>query len=116
MITCKMMMWRTTREICRPACVTTRTTRGIMVYRPGQVIRVKNWGKKPNGKMKQAEAELAWQSALGISAGLVFVGVPWAMSLAYDLTAQPRSTDVDGRRRIQQAVYEKRLDNRRDTP
>ena len=119
----------------RRALLTSR--RHINVYKPGDVVRLKNrrWKKLPDRKLAGAEAETAWQASwmarggvrmsqpftpstrryrhTQVTLGVVFVGLPWAYYASQDAITVRAGTHKK-KEELQRTVYEKRLDRRRE--
>ena len=119
----------------RRALLTSR--RHINVYKPGDVVRLKNrrWKKLPDRKLAGAEAETAWQASwmarggvrmsqpftpstqryrhIQVTLGVVFVGLPWAYYASQDAIRVRAGTNRK-KEELQRTVYEKRLDRRRE--
>lgn len=91
------------------------TRRGLQIYQPGQVIKARVM-KKLNKKLKGTELEFAWQTALAVTLGMMFVAAPLAFNtiLAYRASSHNSSSPNSNRDKLQRMVYEQRLQNRRD--
>ena len=92
----------------------TGSRRYLNVYKPGDVVRLKNrrWKKRVDGQLAGAEAQTAWQASVAVTLGVVFVGLPWAYCASLDAT-NIRAGSGAKKEALQQTVYDKRLDRRR---
>lgn len=82
------------------------------VYQPGQVIQLKRVLKKVDKELQGAEHEFAWQAAIGISLGIIFVAIPFSYNMILYAKSLGPGSARSSTAVIQEQVYEKRLQNR----
>eukprot|EP00632_Arachnochrysis_sp_CCMP2950_P005838 CAMPEP_0185703720 /NCGR_PEP_ID=MMETSP1164-20130828/15335_1 /TAXON_ID=1104430 /ORGANISM="Chrysoreinhardia sp, Strain CCMP2950" /LENGTH=141 /DNA_ID=CAMNT_0028371027 /DNA_START=28 /DNA_END=453 /DNA_ORIENTATION=+ len=107
---CAHMVTRTARR----ALASGPPPRPPNVYRPGQVIRLNRvWKKRADDATTHAERELAVQAAIATSLAVLFVGLPYSYAMLVENRSVRIELDGDAsRRKLQQAVYDRRLENR----